>query len=231
MLRRARIKALAAVPVRKKPLQDSVDSINADTTSVDATDKEKKKENISNINEIEYKAKDIIKVKELQEEVVRTDTSEQNILSSIDIIPKQEKQKEKDIFSIDTLEQETVKDNAKVQEETKKEQDKVSLKKSVIVEKPDPQESCSLLKLDSQELRAQAKPNPQESLSTEFKSQDKIADKSIQKSTPLPDVPTAIDIGKKHRNIVKRLRNLDSETQKTYRKEYFIFLIFVNIST
>jgi len=210
MLRRARIKALAAVPVRKKPPQDSVDSINADTASIDATDKEKKKENISNINEIEYKAKDIIKVKELKEEnVIRTDTSEQKILSSIDIITKQEKQKEKDILSTDTLEQETVKDNAKVQEETKKEQNKVSLRESVIVEKSNFQESCSLLKSDSQELHVQAKPNSQESPSTEFKPQDKVTDKSVQKSTPLPDVPTVIDIGKKHRNIVKRLRNLE----------------------
>jgi len=195
MLRRARIKALAAVPVRKKPLQDSVD---ADTASIDATDKEKKKENISNINEIEYKAKDIIKVKELKEEVVRTDTSEQKILSSIDIITEQKKQKEKDILGTDTLEQEIVKDDVKVQEETKKEQNKVSLRESVIVKKPDPQESCSLLKSDSQELRIQAKPNPQESPSTEFKPQDKVTDKSVQKSTPLPDVPTAIDIGKKY---------------------------------
>jgi len=223
MLRRARIKALAAVPVRKKPLQDSVDSINADTASIDATDKEKKKENISNINEIEYKVKDITKVKELKEEnVVRTDTSEQKILSSIDTITKQEKQKEKDILSTDTLE--TVKNNAKVQEETKKEQNKVSLRESVIVEKPDPQKLCSLLKSDSQDLHAQVKPNSQESPSTEFKPQDKITDKSVQKSTPLPDVPTAIDIGKKH---VKRLRNLDQETQR----RIFYVLIFINIST
>jgi len=218
MLRRARIKALAAVPVRKKPLQDSVDSINADTASIDATDKEKKKENISNINEIEYKAKDIIKVKELKEEVVRTDTSEQKILSSIDIT-KQEKQKEKDILSTDTLEQETVKDNAKVQEETKKEQ-KVTLRESVIVKKPDPQESCSLPKSDSQELQAQAKPNPQESLSTEFKPRDKVIDKSVQKNTPLPDVPTAIDISKKHRNV-KRLRNLERHIEDTQKNILF----------
>ncbi|XP_011708132.1 PREDICTED: transcription factor TFIIIB component B'' homolog [Wasmannia auropunctata] len=151
MLRRARIKALAAVPVRKKPLQDSVDSTDANNVA----DKERKEENISDINETEQEsAKDIAEVKEQKEEnVARTDTSEQKEGkekdgSSTDA-SEQEKQKEIDVPSTDVPEREAVKDIAKVQKEIrKKKQDRVSLKEKVIVEKPDSQELRSPLKSD-----------------------------------------------------------------------------------
>lgn len=201
-MRRARIKALAAVPVRKKPVQDSVDSVDTN----DATDKEKKEENIFNINETEQEAiKDVAKVKE-EKDVARTDAfdrrEQKEDISSIDI-PEQEKQKE-DIRSTGTSEQEVAEDVAKVQEEiTEKEQNTVSLTEPVIVEKPnhsgehDSQELCSPLKPDFQELCVETKLNSQESLSTGIKAADQL----VQKSVPLSDVPTAIDIG---RDYVKK---------------------------
>lgn len=202
MLRRARIKALAAVPVRKKLPQDSVDSTDAN----DVADKEKKKENISNISETEQEVtKDIINIKKEDKERNTFEQKEQKEkdISSIDI-SKQKKQKVEDISSTNKLERETVQDVATVRKEIKIEQSKVSLKESVIVEKLDSQESCSL-KPDSQEsTSAQTKPNSQ-SPSTGFKS-EKVTDQSVQKNILLPDVPTAIDIGKKH---VTRIRNLD----------------------
>lgn len=195
-MRRARIKALAAVPVRKKPTQDS-DFIDSDVN--DVADKEKKEENISNINEIEPEiVKNIINVKG-EKEGDATDVSgqrEKDILS-IDI-SEQEKQKKEEILNTDISELDAVEELnvTKIQEETtKKEQNKVRLRESVIVEKPDSQDLCSPSKSDSQELHVQTKLNSQESLCAKAKS-DKVPDQSVQKSIPLPDVPTVIDTGK-----------------------------------
>ncbi|KYM76274.1 Transcription factor TFIIIB component B'' like protein [Atta colombica] len=161
MLRRLRIKALAAVPVRKKPTQNS-----ADSETDNDVDKEKNEENISNINEIEQEiTKDVTQVKEQKEkDVIKTDTFEQKKRKEKDIstidISEQEKLKKKDISCIDILEQKAAKDIEKVKEETKKKQDKVNLRESVIV-KLNSQELCSPIKSYSQELHAQAKPNSQ----------------------------------------------------------------------
>lgn len=199
-MRRARIKALAAVPVRKKPLQDAADCIDAN----DVADKEKKEENVSNIDEIEQEViKEVIKVKEQKEKG----------LTTTDILERKE-QKEKDISTIDISKQkelkkennteikrEAIKDVAKVQEEIKKEENKVNLKESVIIKNSDSQKLCSPLKPDSQELHAQI--NFKESPSKVRP--DKVIDHSVQKNILLPDVPT-LDIGKDH---VKRVRNLN----------------------
>lgn len=204
-MRRARIKALAAVPVRKKPLQDAADCIDAN----DATDKEKKKENVSNINEVEQEAvKEIAKVKEQKEkDLTTTDILErkeqkEKDISTTDVSKQKELKKES---NTDILKREAVRDVAKIQEETKKEQNKVILKESVIVKNSDSQELCSSLKPNSQELHAQIKSNFQESPYTKVRP-DKVTDHSIQKSILLPDVPTTIDIGKDH---VTRIRNLN----------------------
>lgn len=220
-MRRARIKALAAVPVRKKPVQDSVDSVDTN----DATDKEKKEENIFNINETEQEAiKDVAKE---EKDVARTDAFERREqkedISSTDI-PEQEKQKE-DIPSTGTLEQEVAEDVAKIQEETteKEQNTAVSLTEPVIVEKlnrsgeHDSQELCSPLKPDFQELCVETKLNSQESLSTGIKF-DKATDQLVQKSVPLSDVPTAIDIGRDYVKK-KKLRVMD----RTYKDKFFIF--------
>lgn len=174
-MRRARIKGLAAVPVRKKPATDPVDSTNAP---------EKKGENVSGTEEKE-------------EDVAGIDTSkqeerEEKDASSGDIL-KQKKQKEKDVPSTDIPEREVGEDIAKIfQEKTKEE---VSVKESVAVEKSDSEDLCSPLKLNSQELHVQAEPNSQEPQFAGFKP-DRVTDQSVQKSIPLPDVPAVIDTGK-----------------------------------
>lgn len=201
-MRRARIKALAAVPIRKKPLQDSADSVDAN----DVADKEKKEENISNISEIEHEPiKDIAKIKEQKEENVATTNifvqKEREKDISNHIILKEEKQKEEDLLDTNVSD---VEDVAKVQvKSVKKEQNKVSLKESVVIEKQDSQELCSPLKPDSQELCAQIKSNAQESPCTRDKP-DKVTDQSSEKNIPLPDVPVAIDLGK---DCVKQIKN------------------------
>lgn len=223
-MRRARIKALAAVPIRKKPLQDSADSVDAN----DVADKEKKEENISNISETEHEAiKDIVKIKEQKEEnvattnvattnVATTNVATTNVVTinvfvqkerekdiSSHTVLKEEKQKKEDIFDTNVS---NIKDVAKVQEElVKKEQNKISLKESVVVEKQDSKELHSPLKPDSQELCAQTKSNAQESLYTRDKP-DEVTDQSSEKNIPLPDVPVAIDLGK---NCVKQIKNLN----------------------
>lgn len=198
-MRRARIKALAAVPVRKKPLQDSADCIDAN----DPADKEKKIENVSNTNETEQEfIKEVVKIKEQKEEnLVTTDILErkgqkEKDISNTDISKLKELKKENDT---DILKQEAVKDIAKDQEETtKKKQNNISLKETVIIKKSD-----SPQKPSSQELYAQTKFNFQESPYIKVKP-DKLTDQSVQKSILLPDVPTAIDIGK---NQVTRIKN------------------------
>ncbi|KYN40426.1 Transcription factor TFIIIB component B'' like protein [Trachymyrmex septentrionalis] len=189
MLRRLRIKALAAVPVRKKPTQNSADS----TETNNDIDKEKNEENISNINETEQEIiKDVAQVKEQKEkDVIKTDIFEQKEQKEKDTssIDEQEKLKEKDIPCIDIPE--AAKDIAKVEEETKKKQDKINLRESVIV-KLDSQELCSPIKSYSRELHAQAKsnsqksPSPLKSDSQELHTQAKL--NSQKSSSPLkPD--------------------------------------------
>ncbi|XP_011877366.1 PREDICTED: transcription factor TFIIIB component B'' homolog [Vollenhovia emeryi] len=80
-MRRARIKALAAVPVRKKPLQDSTDSIDAN----DASDKEKKNENISNIHETEQVA---------SKEAAKVEEQKKDDAATINIFEQKEQEKE-----------------------------------------------------------------------------------------------------------------------------------------
>ncbi|KYN05589.1 PREDICTED: transcription factor TFIIIB component B'' homolog [Cyphomyrmex costatus] len=164
MLRRLRIKALAAVPVRKKLTQNSADS----TETNNDIDKEKKEENISNINDTEQETtKDVTQVKEQKEkDVIKTDTFKQKEQKEKDTsstdISTEEKLKEKDIPNIDVPGQKAVIDITKDEEEIKKKQDKINLKESVIdKEKLDSQELCSPLKSYSQELHAQAKSNSQ----------------------------------------------------------------------
>ncbi|XP_011162348.1 transcription factor TFIIIB component B'' homolog [Solenopsis invicta] len=192
LARRARIKALAAVPIRKKLTQDSVDANNVK----DEIDNEKKKENVSNINDMEQEAtKNISKIKEQKEKVVViTEVSKQKEdIASINI-SKEEKQREKDISNSDTQEREAVKAVTKFQEKTvNKEQNKTILEESVAIEELDSQELCSPLKPDSQELHAQIKPNSQESHCTGVEP-DKVTDQLVQKSIPPPEVPTVIDI-------------------------------------
>ncbi|KYN14095.1 Transcription factor TFIIIB component B'' like protein [Trachymyrmex cornetzi] len=225
MLRRLRIKALAAVPVRKKPTQNSADS----TETNNDVDKEKNEENISNINEtVQEITKDVALVKEQREKDVIKNTFEQKErkekdISNIDIL-KQEKLEEKDIPCIDIPEREAAKDIEKVEEETKKKQDKVNLRESVIVKlnsqelcspiksysrelhaqtKPNCQELHAQVKPNSQELHDQAKPNFQESPSTGFKL-DKVTDQSIQKNIPPSDVSTVTDIASPTKVIQNR---------------------------
>ncbi|XP_077267941.1 transcription factor TFIIIB component B'' homolog Bdp1 isoform X3 [Temnothorax americanus] len=194
-MRRARIKALAVVPLRKKPLQDSVASIDAN----DAADKEKKEENVSDVKIERDATKDVAKVKEQKkEDLATTDIFERKEQEEEDVfgtdIPKRKKPEEEDVLNTDVPEQEAVKDVVRVQEEpTKKEQNKVSLRESVTVEIADSEELSSPRKPDSQELRAQAKLISQESSRTGVKP-DKVTDRSVQKSTLLPDVPVVSDI-------------------------------------
>lgn len=189
IIRRARIKGLAAVPVRKKSPTNSVDPTDANDTA----DKEKKGENVSGTEEKEG-------------DVARIDTSkqeerEEKDASSVDIL-EQGKQKEKDVPSTDIPEREAGEGIAKVQEKTK---EQVIVKELVVVDESDSEKLCSPLKSNSQELLARAEPNSQEPQFAGFKP-DRITDQSVQKSIPLPDVPTVIDTGK---DISKRkIRNL-----------------------
>lgn len=179
-MRRARIKALASVPTRKNPVQDTVASIDRS----DLFDKEQKKEDLSKPENEPEVIKDITEVK---------------------------KQKEEGISDTETLEQEVIKNSAKIFEETsKKEQIKPSFvePEPIEVKKSDSQESCSQTKPNSQELCAQVKPNSQE-LRAQVKSDsqelsiqindkpEKSIDQLVQKTVPLPDIPsTGIDISK-----------------------------------
>ncbi|EGI70227.1 PREDICTED: transcription factor TFIIIB component B'' homolog [Acromyrmex echinatior] len=211
MLRRLRIKALAAVPVRKKPTQNSADS----TETNNDVDEEKNEKNVSNINETEQEiTKDVVQVKEQKEkDVIKTDTFKQKEqkekdISSIDI-SEQEKLKEKDVPCIDIPEREAAKDIAKVEEETKKKQDKVNLRESVIV-KLDSQELCSPIKSYSRELHAQAKPNSQKSPSPlKSDSQELHAQANSQKSSS----PLKLDFQKLHAQTKSNSQELHAQTK------------------
>ncbi|XP_028048703.1 transcription factor TFIIIB component B'' homolog isoform X2 [Monomorium pharaonis] len=214
LARRARIKALAAVPVRKKASQDSIDSNNV-------ADKEQKKENESNINETEQKEviKDVAKIEDIrtkvserkeessnsisEENVVKTEASEQKEdISSINIL-KPEKQES--ISSSSVSNREAVKDVAKIQNKTtNEERNTVSLEESVTNEKSDSQELSSPLKANSQGLCTQVKPNSQEFLCTGIMS-DKISSQLVQKTIPpLDSTTTAIDIASPTKLIQSR---------------------------
>ncbi|XP_070158261.1 transcription factor TFIIIB component B'' homolog [Polyergus mexicanus] len=177
-MRRARIKALASVPIRKNPVQDTVALV--DTS--DLSDKEQKKKDASNA-QLKYKPEAITNITEVK------------------------KQKEEGT-DVDIIKQKIVKDVAKISEETiKKEQKEASFVEPIIVKKPDSQESCPRVKPNSQEpcagvkpasqeLYAQTKPNSQELCIEINDKPEKPIDQSVQKNIlPLSDVPsTAIDI-------------------------------------
>ncbi|KAM0733048.1 Transcription factor TFIIIB component B''-like protein [Formica fusca] len=190
-MRRARIKALASVPIRKNPVQDAAALV--DTS--DLSDKEQKKKDASNA-QLKYKPEAIRDITEVK------------------------KQKDEGT-DIDIIKQEIVKDAAKISEETiKKEQKEASFvePEPVIVIKLDSQESCPQVKPSSQELCAgvkpasqelcagvkpasqelcaQTKPNSQELCIEINDKPEKSSDQSVQKNIPpSSDVPsTAIDI-------------------------------------
>lgn len=185
-MRRARIKALASVPIRKNPVQDAA----APADGSELFDKELKKEDASKSEYEPEVIKDVAEVKKQKEESISSDTG--------------------------VLEQKVIKESAKILEETsKKEQIKPSFvePEPIVVKKSDSQESCSQescsqkkpnsqelyaqVKPSSQELCAQAKPDSQE-LSNQINDKpEKPIDYLVQKTVPLPDTPsTGIDISK-----------------------------------
>lgn len=189
-MRRARIKALASVPIRKNPVQDTAASADGS----ELFDKEQKKEDASKPEYEPEVIKDVAEIKKQKEESISSDT--------------------------EVLEQKVIKDSVKILEETsKKEQIKPSFvePEPIVVKKSDSQESCSQkkpnsqepcaqVKPSSQELCAQAKPDSQE-LSNQINDKpEKPIDHLVQKTVPLPDTPsTGIDISKVY---VKSLKNL-----------------------
>ncbi|XP_072767672.1 uncharacterized protein Bdp1 isoform X2 [Anoplolepis gracilipes] len=179
-MRRARIKALASVAIRKNPVQDTV--VSVDTSNL--PDQEQKKENTLNAKP-EYKPEVIKNIVEVKQ------------------------QKQEGISDTVILEQEIVKDSAKVSEEViNKEQNKASfvqlepvIKQSDSQQlcfqvKPNSQELCAQVKSDSHELCDQAKPNYQEQCVQINDKLEKPIDQSVKKTVPLlPDVSsTGTDI-------------------------------------
>ncbi|KAL6264938.1 hypothetical protein P5V15_005034 [Pogonomyrmex californicus] len=199
-MRRARIKAFAAVPIRKRLLQDSVDSADADIA-----DKEKKKEDIFNIDVIKQEStKNLAKIGEEEyQDVSRICVSHQEkqdeecVPTTIDI-SKQQEQKG-DISNTDISAQEVAKGISKVQEKDtikepiRNEQNEITLKEPTMIKKSDSQELSSPQKSNSQELCTSTKANSQESPSYTGKS-NKVTDQLVQKSILPSDVPTVIDI-------------------------------------
>lgn len=205
-MRRARIKALANVPIRKNPVQDTAASADGS----ELFDKEQKKEDASKPEYEPEVIKDVAEIKKQKEESISSDT--------------------------EVLEQKVIKDSVKILEETsKKEQIKPSFvePEPIVVKKSDSQESCSQkkpnsqepcaqIKPSSQELCAQAKPDFQE-LSNQINDKpEKPIDHLVQKTVPLPDTPsTGIDISKVY---VKSLKNLYAGK---HLKIFYYSLIFL----
>lgn len=184
-MRRARIKALASVPIRKNPVQDTVAPVDRN----DLFDKEQKKEDSSKPEYEPDIIKDITEIKKQKEEIISSPDTE-------------------------ILEHEVIKDNAKIFEETsKEEQIKPSFvePEPIIVKKSDSQESYSQIKPNCQELSAQIKPSSQElyaqakpdsqELSNQINDKlEKPIEHLVQKTVSLPDMPsTGIDISKTYK--------------------------------
>lgn len=184
-MRRARIKALASVPIRKNPVQDTVALVDTSNLS----DKEQKKKDAAQPND---------------------NAQPKYTPEAIKDITEIKKQEEKDTDT-DIIEQEIIKDAAKESEETiKKEQKKAFAEpEPIIVKKPDTQELCSQVKPSFQELCAEVKPASQELCAqTKSNSQElcieindkpeKSIEESVQKNIPpLSDAPSiGIDISK-----------------------------------
>lgn len=188
-MRRARIKALASVPIRKNSVQNTA----APADGSELFDKEQKKEDAKPEYESEV-IKDVAEVKKQKEE---------SISSDIEVLEKKVIQESAKIL----------------EETSKKEQIKPSFvePEPIVVKKSDSQESCSQEKPNSQELCAQVKPSSQElcaqakpdsqELSNQINDKpEKPIDHLVQKTVSLPDTPsTGIDISKVY---VKSLKNL-----------------------
>lgn len=170
-MRRARIKALASVPTRKNPVQDTVASIDRN----DLFDKEQKKEDASKPENEPETIKDITEIKKQKEDITDTETLKQ------EVIKDSAKIFEKTRF----VEPESI--------EVKKSDSQESCSQT----KPNSQELCAQVKPNSQELCAQIKPDSQE-LSIQINDKpEKSIDQLVQKTVPLPDISsTGIDISK-----------------------------------
>jgi len=157
-MRRARIKAVAAVPVRKKPIQDTLTS----TEIINISSKEQKKdisdaeqEIIKNASEVEIQKKDLPnidileqKTKDIQEKIIKNKQIEAK-LTNLDVLSKKSDSQESG------FQKKTERDSQKICT-------KLSFQESCIEIKSDFKESCIQVKKDSQEWFSQKKLDSQE---------------------------------------------------------------------
>jgi len=148
-MRRARIKAVAAVPVRKKPVQDTLTSI--EISNISNTEQKKdirdvpEQEITKNASEVEIQKNDLSnsdtldqKAKDIQEKVIKNKQIEATF-TNLDVLPKKSDSQESAF------------------------QEKAESDSQKICTKPSFQESCIKIKSDFKESFIQVKKNSQES--------------------------------------------------------------------
>jgi len=199
-MRRARIKAVAAVPLRKKPVQDMLTS---EISNISNTEQKKdisdapEQEIIKNTSEIEIQKKDLLnidiieqKAKDFQEEVIENKQTEARLIN-LDVVPKKSDSQES--ASLEKVKRDSQKICTKLSfqescieiqsdfKESCKEKEKDQVRKSsqelFSQKKLDSQETCSETKLSSLELCNQEN-NPKKLIN--YTVQEKIRDVSIE---------------------------------------------------
>lgn len=186
-MRRARIKALANVPIRKNTVQDAV---AFDGSNV--SDKEQRKENAEPKYEQEA-IKDITEAKKEKEESISNTVvlKQESDIVVTDVAKTFEQTIEKEQKEASFVEPEPVMVHKKSDAQESYSQVKPNSQELCVQVKPGSQQLCAQVKLDSQELCDQIND----------KSENPI-DQSVQKSIPPPpDVPiTGVDITSPSKN-------------------------------